>query len=94
MTAPTLHVVGPGEPVEPLSARIRRQWTGARSDACDHVDQLRAALAEVARIAGEIASGPAEAYSVGAREIARQLADDVTARVTQLGAMNERARAS
>lgn len=79
---------------EPLAQRIRRQWSGAKADACEHVDQLRAALAEVARIAGEIVANPPEPYPVGAYDMARRLAEEEAARAMTLHAINERARAS
>lgn len=75
--------------VEPLAARARRLQAEARAVAREHVEQLRAALAEVARISAEIADG-GEAYPVGAREISRRLADDTASQALTLSALNDR----
>ena len=74
---------------EPLAQRIRRLQAEARAGAKEHVEQLRATLAEVARIAAEIADG-GEAYPVGAREMSRRLMDDAAAQSVSLSAINDR----
>ena len=74
---------------EPLAQRIRRLQSEARAGAKEHVELLRATLAEVARIAAEIADG-GEAYPVGAREMSRRLMDDAAAQSVSLSAINDR----
>ncbi len=76
-------------PIEPLAHRIRRLQAEARSLAKEHVEQLRANLADVARLASEIADG-GEAYPVGAREISRRLMEDAAAQALTLEAINDR----
>ena len=75
--------------VEPLATRARRLQAEARACAREHVEQLRAGLAEVARISGEIAEG-GDAYPVGAREIARRLVEEAASQALTLSAINER----
>ncbi|HWA60754.1 MAG TPA: hypothetical protein VG939_05235 [Caulobacteraceae bacterium] len=77
-------------PVEPLSQRIRRLQAEARSMAREHVEQLRSALAEVARLSTEIAEG-GDAYPVGAREMSRRLQEEAASQAMSLAAINERA---
>jgi hypothetical protein len=76
-------------PVEPLAQRIRRLQAEARGAAKEHVEQLRAALAEVAQLAAEISDG-GEAYPVGAREMSRRLMEDAAAQALTLAAINDR----
>jgi hypothetical protein len=55
----------------------------------EHVEQLRASLAETARLAAEIADG-GEAYPVGAREMSRRLQEDAATQAMTLAAINDR----
>jgi hypothetical protein len=75
---------------EPISHRILRLQAEAKTLAHEHVEQLRAALADVARLSGEISDG-GEAYPVGARELARRLAEEAGHQALTLGAINDRA---
>ncbi len=77
-------------PGEPLSQRIHRLQAEARSLAHQHVEQLRTALAEVARLSEEVCDG-GEAYPVGARELARRLSEEAGFQALTLGAINDRA---
>ena len=90
----TTHLVvvpnGDGESAEPLARRVARLQAEARVGAKAHVDVLRQCLAEVARLASEIANG-GEAYPVGAREMSRRLMDEAAAQALTLAAINERA---
>jgi hypothetical protein len=62
-------------PVETVAQKVRRLQAEAASLAREQVLALEYALAEVTRLSAEIAEG-GEAYPVGAREIARRLAED------------------
>ncbi|HEY5107472.1 MAG TPA: hypothetical protein VII73_12000 [Caulobacteraceae bacterium] len=75
--------------VEPLSQRVRRLQVEARTLAKDHVEMLREALAEVSRLSADISEG-GDAYPVGAREVARRLAEDAKFQSLTLGAITER----
>jgi hypothetical protein len=75
---------------ETISRRVRRLQAEARAMAHDHVDMLRAALAEVSSLAADIADG-GEAYPVGAREISRRLTEDAAHHALTLAAINDRA---
>lgn len=61
-----------------LAERIGRLQAQAKNLAREHIAALEAAMAEVERLAGEIADG-GEAYPVGVREIARRLGADCEA---------------
>jgi hypothetical protein len=76
-------------PIEPLAHRVRRLQAEARALAKEHVEHLRVSLAEVARLATEIADG-GEAYPVGAREMSRRLMEDAAAQALTLAAINDR----
>lgn len=65
---------------EPLTARIRRLQEEARSMAREHVAQLEAQIAELARLSAEVAEG-GDAYPVGVREMARQMVADCESRL-------------
>jgi hypothetical protein len=80
-------VEGPSE--EPLTTRIRRLQAEAKSMAREHISQLEASLADVARLANEIADG-GDAYPVGAREMARQMVADCESRLLGLEAIMHR----
>ncbi len=75
---------------ESLNHRIQRLQAEARSLAHEHVEQLRAALADVARLSAEICDG-GDAYPVGAREVARRLAEEAGHQALTLAAINDRA---
>jgi hypothetical protein len=75
---------------EPIGQRILRLQAEAKSLAHEHVELLRTTLAEVARLAEEICEG-GDAYPVGARELARRLAEDAGHQALTLGAINDRA---
>ena len=60
---------------ESVAQKVRRLQVEAASLAREQVLALENALAEVTRLSAEIAEG-GEAYPVGAREIARRLAED------------------
>jgi hypothetical protein len=64
---------------ETVAERVRRLQTEARSLARDHVASMVAAMADLERLADEIAKG-GEAYPAGVREAARQLAEELGAR--------------
>lgn len=89
--APVLTVVPAVEQTAPdtLAERIRRLQTEARSLARDQVSILESRLEEVAALAREIAAG-GDAYPVGAREIARRLADESPRTVQSLEAIRLR----
>lgn len=74
-TKPRLAVVPPGSDLRTVSDRIRHHQAEARSLANELVIELDSAMAEVARLAAEIANG-GEAFAVGVREMARRLAED------------------
>lgn len=91
--SPSLSVVAsntaPEAGVESLSQRIRRLQAEAQTMARQHVEALEEKLLEVRNISREIAEGGA-AYPVGAREIARRLAEDSEARAQTLDAIVSR----
>ena len=70
-------------PVESVAQKVRRLQVEAASLAREQVLTLEHALAEVTRLSVEIADG-GEAYPVGAREIARRLAEDAEAAAKNL----------
>ena len=76
---------------EPLTARIRRLQEEARSMAREHISQLEASIAVVARLAAEVSEG-GDAYPVGVREMARQLVADCETRLLGLQAIVQRTR--
>jgi hypothetical protein len=76
------------EPESP-GERIRRLQNEARALAREHVEMLAMALAEVAKISGEIADG-GEAYPVGAREISRRLTEATGQQALTLTAIVDR----
>lgn len=81
---PALAVVP--ERTESLGARVRRLQAEAKSLAKNHVGELSEAIANVERLAAEIAAG-GEAYSAGIRDIAARLAEDCDARIKSLSAL-------
>lgn len=86
MGKPALTVVRSTSPLAERIARLRRE---ERALANEHVDQLTAALAEVERLAGEIAAGGG-AYHVGVREIARRLTAEAGAHGQTIEAIRSR----
>ncbi len=73
----------------PASERIRRLQAEARSLAREHIEELNAALAQVARIGEEISEG-GDPYPVGARELARRVAEDAGRQALALTAILDR----
>ncbi|NEX93825.1 hypothetical protein [Caulobacter sp. 17J65-9] len=69
-------VDAPEPKAESPAQRIKRLQAEAQSLAREHVGLLQNLLKELAVVAEEIADG-GDAYPVGAREIARRLAEDV-----------------
>jgi hypothetical protein len=74
-----------------VAQRVRALQAEARALALQHSDQLAEALARVASLSAEIATG-GEAYPVGVRELARRLAEDVAADSLTARALIDRAR--
>jgi hypothetical protein len=92
MSVRHLSIVQPPEGASPagrLYERIRLLQVEARVLAQDHMSRLTEAMAEVSRLAGEVAEG-GEAFPVGARELCRRLSEDITAQSTTLGVIVER----
>lgn len=85
------HLVVVPAPTERPSAseKIKRLQAEARSLAHEQVETLAAALADVARLAGEVADG-GELYPVGARELARRLTDEAAKQSLTLSAIIDR----
>ena len=90
--SPSLAVVTDqqGIPRESLSTRIRALQEEARGLAREHIVALEAALAEVERLAVEIAAG-GDAYPAGVRDIARRLAEDCELKAQTIEAISGRA---
>ena len=78
-----------GAPAGRLYERIRLLQVEARELAQDHMNRLTEAMAEVSRLAGEVADG-GEAFPVGARELCRRMSDDIAAQSATLNAIAER----
>jgi len=74
---------------ETVAERVRRLQAEAKQLAKDHVKTLSAAMVELEKLAAEI-SGGGDAYGPGIREVARQLAEDLDARVQTLEAIAAR----
>jgi hypothetical protein len=75
----------PGSPAD----KIRRLQSEARALAHDHLEQLCTTLADVTRLSGEIAEG-GDLYPIGARELARRLAEETAKHAFGLTAILER----
>ena len=86
---PSLAVVNDRSPNPTLSARIRALQEEARGLAREHITALETALAEVERLAGEIAVG-GDAYPAGVRDIARRLVEDCELKVATIEAISGR----
>ncbi|MDO1559774.1 hypothetical protein Q0812_10085 [Brevundimonas sp. 2R-24] len=90
--------LGPEEPLpyaldrkpETVAERVKRLQAEARLLAKEELEGLQLALHEAARRAAEVAQG-GEAYPVGAREIARQLEEDLKAKAASLKLLAARA---
>ena len=89
MSATHLTVVTTANEPDTLAQRVSRLQAEARKMALDHVDMLRQALADVARLSVEIAGG-GEVYPVGAREMARRLSTDADNESKTLLSITER----
>jgi hypothetical protein len=86
-----LTVVSPPEVKKETTAqRIRRLQAEAQELARAEIGVLQERLLEVAALAREIAEG-GEAYAVGAREIARRLADELPRQAGTLSAIVRKA---
>lgn len=72
-----------GQKPETVAQRVKRLQAEARLLAREEVEGLEIVLLEAARRAGEIAAG-GDAYAVGAREIARQLAEELPLKAASL----------
>jgi hypothetical protein len=72
--------------VESLAERVRRLEGEAQGAAREHVQALEQSLAAAAAVAEQIGRG-GEAYPIGARELARRLAADLSAAATTLAAI-------
>ncbi len=89
MSASHIVVLPPPADRPNAADKIKRLQMEARNLAHEHVEMLAAALADVARLAGEIAEG-GEVYPVGAREMARRLTDEAANQSLTLSAIIER----
>ena len=78
--------IAPRSTGETISQRVMRLQAEARSVAREHLSALEDAMSQVAKISEEIADG-GEAYPVGARELAKRLADETGIRVQALDAI-------
>ena len=78
-------------PADAIGQRIRDLRLEARKLAREQVEMLHQSLIETHNLAAEIAMG-GEAYGVGARELARRVAEDVGHQAVTLGAILERER--
>jgi ubiquinone biosynthesis protein UbiJ len=74
---------------ETVAERVRRLQAEARQLAKDHVRALSEAIADVERMAAEIAEG-GDAYPPGVRDLARRFVEDCEARVQTLEAISAR----
>ncbi len=79
-----LSIVAP-TPERP-SARANRLMAEARAAAREQVEVLEQAIADVIALATEISEG-GDAYSPGARDLCRRLAEEVALRGQTLGAI-------
>ena len=75
--------------VQSLAERIRSLQAEAASMAREHIEALELKLDEVRQLSEEIAEG-GSAYPVGAREIARRLAEESSMRAQTLDAIVNR----
>ena len=78
----------PGPP--PIAERIATLQAEARRLAREHVDAMTDAMETLRALASEIEGG-GDAYSVGVREVARQVAEDMCIKGQTLAAVEARA---
>jgi hypothetical protein len=94
MTPSRLTIVSPpalvDSPPESTAARIRRLHAEANALARDEVARLEQRIGEIVAMAREIAEGGC-AYPVGAREVARRLAEDLPRQAGVLEALLRKA---
>ena len=83
-----LNVVSPSFQESP-SSRAKRLMAEARSAAIEHVSSLEAAMEAVASLSQDVSEG-GDAYPVGVRELARQLAEETLSRLQTLNAIVNR----
>ena len=81
-----LSVVSPASYQESPSARAKRLMSEARAAAVEHVAALEGALEAAATLAADVSEG-GDAYPVGVRELARQLAEETYSRLQTLNAI-------
>ena len=74
---------------ETVAQRVQRLQAEARQLAKDHIRSLTDAMADLERLAAEIADG-GDAYAPGVRDIARRLSEDLDSRVQTLEAITAR----
>lgn len=86
--SPTITAL-PSRRAETVSERVRRLQTEARQLAGEHVKELKDAMSDLQRLAGEIAAG-GDAYAPGIRDVARRLVEDMESRVQTIEAINAR----
>ena len=89
MSASHLVVVPALSELPTAAEKIKRLQAEAKNLAHEHVEMLAAALADVARLAGEVAEG-GELYPVGARELARRLTEEASSQSLTLSAILDR----
>ena len=85
-----LTVVSPAAFQDSPSARAKRLLQEARTAALEHIAALEGALEGVTALATDISEG-GDAYPVGVRELARQLAEETVSRLQTLNAIVNRA---
>lgn len=74
---------------ETVAQRVQRLQAEARQLAKDHIRSLTDAMADLERLAAEIAEG-GDAYAPGVRDIARRLSEDLDSRGQTLEAITAR----
>ena len=74
---------------ETVACRVQRLQAEAKQLAKDHVKSFTDAMAELERLAAEIADG-GEAYAPGVRDIARRLAEELDIRAQTVEAISAR----
>lgn len=93
MSASRLTIVSPPAAREPApettAERIRRLQSEAHALARDEVAVLERRIGELASFARQIAEG-GDAYPIGAREVARRLADDLPRQAGVLEALQRK----
>lgn len=82
-----LYVLGKGP--ETRAERVRRMQANARALAREQIEEMRAAMLEVAKMADEIATG-GDAYPVGVREMSGRLHADMENQAKAIEALLQR----